>query len=190
MKREARYIEIGKYHPLWLQSLWNMQPSNTKCCATARDGNKCDIINIWKFSIRQYFFFLFINQIQGLPSFQSICYSLGLVKLPVIHFHYRSKVKLSLLILWRHIDKGEVWIPLSRTLVLGGDELSTTCPGHCTPGKNPSTHWAMEQHNKRSCLPIFLPETGAEVKNEDASNTWIHGTRHWTWKNQILPVQV
>ena len=48
----------------------------------------------------------------------------------------------------------------------------------------------MEQHNKRSCLPIFLPETGAEVKNEDANNTWIHGTRHWTWKNQILPVQV
>jgi len=55
-------------------------------------------------------------------------------------FHYRSKVQLSLLILWRHTDEGEVWIPTSRTLVLGESELST-CPGHCTLGINPSAHW-------------------------------------------------
>ena len=70
-------------------------------------------------------------------------------------FHYRSKVKLSLLILWRHIDEGEVWIPTSRTLVLGGDELSTTCPGHCTPVKNPSTHWVGDWVGWRGSLDIL-----------------------------------
>jgi hypothetical protein len=36
----------------------------------------------------------------------------------------------------------------------------------------------MKQHGESSRVPIILPKTGAEVKNEDAYNTRIHSTCH------------
>jgi len=101
------------------------------------------------------FFFYLLTKYSVYPVFRENILLSGVGEVDSDLFHYRSKVMLSMLILWRHIDEVEVWIPTSRTLVLCGGEFSTTCPGHSTPGKNTSTHWVGEWVGWRGSLDIL-----------------------------------